>query len=202
MNPPPGPAQVLHQGAIVYERPDGIRVEFWTREQGITALTKALAANNKPIGDPQEEIDLFLQKSKIPYSTPIPIITTHSVPEKNRLLIERVNSWLGNKYDQRDKNILVFVNPEEAKRRAAICFACPYNIQWRDSCRSCRAEMKDAIERNEITISGNRRTHFHDRLFACKLAGHSNKVAVQLGADNLKHREHYKLPQKCWMNRL
>jgi hypothetical protein len=201
LRPAPGPVMVPPQGKLVYDY-DGIRFEFYTREEGIDLLTKCREGNNRPIGNPAKEIDIMLA-GVVGYSSPIPITAITREPAPRDRLIDKVNSWLMNVYSGGVEQ-LKYVNALEANRRAAICARCPKNKQWRDSCTSCNAHAKRAIDTNVVLLSQNKRTPNHDRLFACSVTGQENKVSVWLDVKHHERRKRFldKLPPQCWLKTL
>lgn len=57
------------------------------------------------------------------------------------------------------------VSPEEAKRRAAICAACPMRELWKAACESCGGKSTTLIAR---TFKGREKSQ---EGYACKIAG-------------------------------
>jgi hypothetical protein len=201
MNREPGPQVIPPGGYFVYDV-DGEHVSHYSRAGLIEALTAFRLANGRPIihpvhGAPAASVDKFLSSGVYQHSTPVAV--DHRTV-KSKPWVERINSWLANRVSE--FSTLEFVNVNEANRRAAICLNCPRNLPWRTSCRSCRSESIQRMERIVIELSGNRQTKYHDRLFACEASNQENRLAVWLKEPFLKHRSHYGLPNNCWMKKL
>lgn len=83
------------------------------------------------------------------------------------------------------------VSEDEAKRRAAICRACPCNLQWQSACANCGKSL-DGIAEDlarpgpEVDTSG---------LYGCMAHGQVNSVAVRL---KLPVRDNPVAPTDCW----
>jgi hypothetical protein len=103
--------------------------------------------------------------------------------------IDRVANWLVTISQQRP----AFVEPALAAQRAQICAQCPQNIHWATGCGPCN----DNVSVRTQNIKGSLSTPFDRHLFACRVFGHSNEVAVWL-KDAPKAPEHPP-PGNCWL---
>jgi hypothetical protein len=87
-----------------------------------------------------------------------------------------------------------WVAEEEAERRAAICAACPQNIEV-TGCTGCHNIV------NTITgFLGNRATGYDDQLKGCRVCGCSNRAQVHVPLDVL-HKgvtPEIEFPTECW----
>jgi hypothetical protein len=90
----------------------------------------------------------------------------------------------------------VFVEPEEAERRAGICSTCPYNVDVQ-GCMGC-TNIAGLI----FNVTGDRKTSYDLKLRNCQMCGCVNKVQVWVPQETLAQgltteiRE--SLPEWCW----
>jgi hypothetical protein len=185
-------------GKLIFDK-NNEHIEADTADQLVEKLTEKRSANHERIGDPVQEVAEVLSTSTF-HTAAIPVEDLNR-PKPRTQLIHRVVSWLGNRRDK--LGTMTFVPITESNRRAAICINCKYNKEWK-SCSSCASESKRSVERQITILSQNRRTPFHNRLFACAVTGQANPLAVLLDESFLKHRMNYmnRLPNHCWLKRL
>ena len=103
---------------------------------------------------------------------------------RNFLLV--VKEWLGTRAD--------FVSKEEAERRAAICAACPLNVEA-TGCLGC-----SSIASMVTSIVGKRETSKDAQLENCYACGCSNKAQVHFPLDVLAKgiSPDMDFPEGCW----
>lgn len=87
-----------------------------------------------------------------------------------------------------------WVSQEEADRRAAICAACPHNVEVA-GCSACQNIVREITE-----FLGDRATGYDEKLKGCNVCGCSNRAQVHVPLDVL-HKgvsEKMQFPEACW----
>ena len=109
--------------------------------------------------------------------------------------INVVGAWIGGAILGRK----VWVDQEEADRRAAICVQCNLNVSVSGSCAACADKFAKVM-----AIVGSRKTRFDEDLGACSLCGCLLQVAVhvpleaQCAGVSEKLRDEFKTVSWCW----
>ncbi len=87
------------------------------------------------------------------------------------------------------------VSVEEAERRAAICVACPKNVQLKGVCGVCAGLMTWSVK-----LAGGLKTSHDENLFACGVCGCANRLSVFAPIEILKDDrfEPDAFPVVCW----
>lgn len=93
------------------------------------------------------------------------------------------------------------VEPTLADQRAAICVACPMNVEPQ-GCTSCNTKVvREAVE----AIVGTRQTSFHNQLKACKVCMCHLSAKVQLPLKSILRwmpdSQQELLPSHCWITK-
>ena len=102
-----------------------------------------------------------------------------------------VQGWIAGVAILNSKGALKRVSAEEAGRRAAICRACPLNIDWKLSCTSCGKNLTDVAA--DLARGGpDTQT---EGLKGCAAFYQDNAVAVRL---ELPAKENPLTPPECW----
>ena len=89
------------------------------------------------------------------------------------------------------------VEPTEAKRRAAICLACPYKKPWKTSCHPCNASTEAILS----SVRRLRTISFDNSIFACEICGHDNPTAIHLPLSVVTPKPEIvqRLAPGCWI---
>lgn len=152
----------------------GIRVESGSMAGLIAALIQYRKDSGSPPGDPEFEVHFQLCKRHPSLGT---VLT-------DRKLAKSVTKSIKDFIMQRRAN----VSPEEAKRRAAICSACPMREEWKSTCESCGGKSTDLIAR---AFKGREKSQ---QGYACKIAGDELCLACVF-VPNTKLKI---APANCW----
>ena len=102
--------------------------------------------------------------------------------------IDKVSNWLaavGNLQVEK-------VDAALAAARAHTCATCRENIRWATPCGPCNDNVLGRVQ----NLKGSFFTPYDKHLFACRLFGHSNEVAVWLTDTHSSSEQ--KAPKICW----
>lgn len=144
--------------------------------------------NNLPKGDPLAEVNeqacqnnpsLCSEQDPPP---PVPIVGGNRRSLKGKALGWQMET-------RRHKKQLVFVSPEEAKKRADICAKCIANVDVTGGCGTCRRAFAEA---REDILS---RRVIDSRLNACDKLGVDTAIASHLDEPRVNNPD---LPAHCW----
>jgi len=170
------------------------RIEGHSYQSLADAVLRYRMNNKLPIGNPLREVFDFVCDQHPHFCTapqPLTVSATHTS------LATQVAEWISLVYQNsllRDPETL-FVPPEEAARRAAICAECPMNVDPRQGCGSCR----EAARQIGFTLRAGRSTPQDSALSACSVTGQDNSTAVWLaGPPTLTPSAASELPGHCW----
>jgi hypothetical protein len=117
-----------------------------------------------------------------PASQPIVHRTTYVRP------LDKAANWLAKRAQAR----IDLVDLGIATHRAEACVGCQQNIRWETGCSSCNDNVSIRVQH----LKGTRHTQFDSRLFACRVFGHVNSVAVWL--TDTQSTPEQAPPAHCW----
>lgn len=181
------------------ERPGQEPIRAGSYSELVDALIQDRVDNQKTIGDPENDIRLYILKNFPDSASSVPS-NQAAIPKEtlSRNLRERVQSWLGVRYALRAGGNDVLVSQEEAERRAQICAKCPANKEVPNDCPPCRANNN----RTGFLLRQGQQTETQVKF--CEITGQCNSTASFLPEKMLKHRNRYlgELKEKapaCWL---
>jgi hypothetical protein len=154
----------------------------------IARVTIYRRVNNKPPGDPENEVHAqacaanpsYCSEGNPPPPTPI----------NGQSLKGAVLRWLSEL--RRNKSKIELVKPEEAASRAGVCATCPFNVGLREGCAPCKTFV---IEAQRDLLPGRK---VDSRLNACDKLAVDLGVLVNLDEPPVKRDD---LPNFCWKKR-
>jgi hypothetical protein len=85
-----------------------------------------------------------------------------------------------------------------ASHRAHICATCPQNVHWETGCAPCN----DNVLVRTQNAKGSAHTPYDRSLFACRIHGWVNEVAVWLERPQSQAAAEQKAPPICWHHEL
>ncbi len=149
----------------------------------------------KPPGDPEQEIldqvcarqPDYCQEKNLPVPAQRAIATAN---ESIRASSRAITQWLINILRLRRVGRAQPVSREEARRRAAICAACPMQKDFSSVCGSCKAMRKTA---KQILFGGN--SPVGEKLKGCRVLGEDTSTSVHIQQDPSSNPA---LPGHCW----
>ena len=188
---------IIPPGGYHYvEQHNGIKVEL--RGNDVEHLAEVILRfrlnNGIPTGNPLQDVTDFICGQWPHFCAES---EAAHLPPKNvhakRHISTRASEWLARLWRLGTKNS---AKQQTAEARAAICAACPQNIDYRPGgCGSCI----DSLERLAFVWLRQRATPFDASLGACRVTGQLNKLAVHAGdLPPLDEVQTAALPTKCW----
>lgn len=93
-----------------------------------------------------------------------------------------------------------YVSQEEAERRAAICAACPWNLEYAKPCGGNCGGLKEMV----AAIVGGQATPYDEQLKACAVCGCSSRAHIWIPDEFLAKgitddmREQFAVIEGCW----
>ena len=187
---------VIPTGGWVYTHPNtGFVVTAPTWNDLILRIRKYRIANGIPLGTNFEENigSEICQQQKWPepicvQEEPTPLKLRNIGMQDIVGFLKVLKHWL--------LNNPVFVEPEEAERRAGICSTCPYNVDV-SGCMGC-TNIAGLI----FNVTGDRKTSYDLKLRNCQMCGCVNKAQVWVPketlAQGLTTEIKESLPEWCW----
>jgi hypothetical protein len=176
---------------------DDLYIEGSSYQDVAEKLLRYRLENNVSTGNPMAEVLDYICNSWPHFcSDTSPISPLNMKPAPS--LTARVTAWMASLYRTlRGTNISEsYVDQGEANRRAAICLACPFHVEWRRGCSSCI----EGTQRVGYTFRGGRQAAHEAKLMSCSILGHEAKTAVWVKTPPPPTTEqHSDLPTNCWM---
>ncbi len=198
---------IIPAGGWHYFENDGTKIEGNSHSELIANVTSYRTHNNLPLGNPEADVDKQVC-ARQPAVCGIGRVEDDDAPKKvygqpiKRRLVDRVATWLGNRYAKLGS--IQTVSKEEAERRTSICVSCEKNQKdWRAQvtrdCAPCgdRIEVLDTLsfkirKGNQVTREKN--------LGACQHYGMELQTAVWMPEQAMQMRKHYpNAPSNCWL---
>lgn len=190
----------------VFKNTDGVKFRGRSWEDLAAKVTEYRAANGFPVGDVMAEITAQVCKSSPSFcrDTSVPRKPSQSprqrppdaprpqtpVPRGKGNMVARVTNWIHTLIAAKRKGTISFVSKTEAKRRRAICAACPKQISVTGSCGGCMASLAQA---KGVVLSGN--ADVEKPIAGCKVLGEDASVSVYIV---LAPNPDPALPANCW----
>ena len=183
---PPGGFHFLDHSSGQETRIDGSSEDDVARN-----VLKYRLANSLPPGEPLEEYRAQLcgQHPHFCHNTESPV--NQSTYQGGEHISRRVSTWMS---DFIRGYRAEPVGAGEADRRAAICAACPMNVQY--NATGCGACLEN-IERLSFISKANKTTQYDSVLMGCNAIGQHNGTAVWASAMP-PVKPGTELPAQCW----
>jgi hypothetical protein len=201
-NVPPEGYQYPHP---IWGSPHPTMLKSKDREGIINEIKRFRIDAGLPVGNPELDYDEYAQRLQDVRDGKLPAIDAYPIPKKPipRTLADRIAQWVSNRYGKTQGKIN-YVEKDEADRRAKNCVGCVHNKEWEqyESCAPCL----DNTKRGLLILSKGNETSVHRDLHGCEFYGHSNKEAVWLPEELLRHRNREELKDgpnvPCWLKDL
>lgn len=187
---------IIPPGGFHYEsREHRYRIDGSSYQSVAENVLRYRLENKLPVGNPLKDVIDYVC-SNWPH-----FCSEHNPPinggNARPSLASRISVWMSSLY--RLARTLGassnFVGQDEADRRAAICKACPHNVEWREGCGSCL----EATRQLGFTFRAGRKSIHEAALKGCSVVGQENATAVWVkGLPPLSPDELKALPTPCW----
>lgn len=179
------------------EKHDGVEVRI--ESHSVVAVAEALLRyrlnNGLPPGSPKDEVNQYICGNWPHFCREQ---DGHSLKEGKPQSFEthlsrRLSVWMTRLWNSGPNNE---VKQSEADRRAAICVACPQNVDFRPGgCGSC----VEGVDNLSFVWLRSRKTSLDEKLHGCKACAQNNRCAVQASRlPALSAEEHARLDLACW----
>lgn len=173
---------------------DGVKFKGEQWEHVAARLRSYRKRAGQPPGDPEQEIldqvcarqPEYCQETNLP----VPVKRPDDHQETRRASSKAITNWLVSILKLRRVGGAQQVPREEARRRAAICAACPKQKSFSSSCGSCKAMRKSA---KQILFGGS--SSVGEKLKGCSVLQEDTSTSVHIQQDPSGNPA---LPAKCW----
>lgn len=190
-------SSVIPPGGFHYiEKHNGveIRIDSHSVEATAAAVLKFRLNNGVPPGNPQQDVFDFICKQWPHFCHDNnPDYLQSPPPPREEHMSRRAVNHMVRVWNLGGENA---VSEGEAERRAAICAACPMNVDYLGgACGPCI----ESLDRLAFVWKRNRTTSKDSELKGCKVIGQLNTVAVQAAnLPPLLDGDAAQLPPACW----
>lgn len=179
----PNPALFI---PIEFTDGDGVvhRGDSWARL--ISVVTRYRLDNKLPAGNPEREI---IEQACNRYPDRCQETKNARLNAATDTSNVRILSWLLRVIDSKDA--LEYVPEGEARRRMAICAACPRQVDWRHKCASCTARADSLYTK----LLDGRPATFGRSLLGCGALDEDTRLSTWLSSAPVGDS---RLPANCW----